>query len=190
MAHRTLLGLASQAEDVAAGLRAFRDRLPRDATRITAIVGELYALSSVLREIDNAEGDVQFATSFYDVHDDLKLLFLSLQRTFRAILDMFAQTRNQSYDVVWNGLGSQMEHDEGLGLQDRLQMYRNFLRAQADILQRQRPQRVQELRDDLIILWDAQKVSALRAERRPIDQSGMTGSILTRRVLTLSESIH
>lgn len=173
MAHqRSLIRFAKDAEDVASGLHTFRDSLPRSATRITATISELFALSSILREIDNAEGDTQFSSSFYRVQDDLNLLFPTLRRTLDATLDMFARSRERPYQMVWDELGHKMERDEGIGLLERLEVYHDFLRAQADILQGHRAQNLYGLRRELASLWDAQEASVLRAQRLSIDTSG------------------
>lgn len=170
---RSLIRFARDAEDVASGLHTFRDSLPRSATRITATISELFALSSILREIDNAEGDTRFSSSFYRVQDDLNLLFPTLQRTLEAVFDMFSRSRERSYEMIWDELGRKMEHDEGIGLLERLEVYHDFLRAQADILQGHRAQNLYDLRRELVSLWDAQEVSVLRLQRLSIDTSGM-----------------
>ncbi|KAK3065873.1 hypothetical protein LTR53_017941, partial [Teratosphaeriaceae sp. CCFEE 6253] len=87
MSERALITLAQASEDAASGLRLFRDSLPRAATRITAIIGELFAISSALRQLDNAEGDPRFQPSFYRIRDDVGLLYRSLQT---SIDDVFA----------------------------------------------------------------------------------------------------
>ena len=170
---RSIIRFATDAEDVASGLHTFRERLPRNATRITAIIGELFALSSILREIDNAEGDTRFLLSFYQVQDDLNLLFPTLQRTLAAVFEMFSRAGERSYQVIWDDLGDRMERDDGgMGLLERLELYHGFLKAQAHILQGRRPQRLNDLRRELVALRDAQEVSVLRLQRLSLDTSG------------------
>jgi len=55
MAERTLLESALDCDDALEKLRCLRDALPRHATKITAILSELFAVSAALREIHNAE---------------------------------------------------------------------------------------------------------------------------------------
>lgn len=179
---RSLIRFAKDAEDVASGLHNFRDSLPRSATRITATISELFALSSILREIDNAEGDTRFSSSFYRVQDDLNVLFPTLQRTLEAAFDMFSRSRERPYQVIWDELSHKMEHDEGIGLLERLEVYHDFLRAQADILQGQRAQNLYDLRRELVSLWDAQEVSVLRLQRLSIDTSGKPDAFMHRPV--------
>ena len=169
---RSLIRFAKDAEDVASGLHIFRDSLPRNATRITSIISVLFALSSILREIDNAEGDIRFSSSFYRVQDDLNLLFPTFQRTLDAAFDMFARSRERPYQMVWDELGHKMENDEGISFFERLEVYHDFLRAQADILQGHRGQNLHGLRKELVSLWDAQELAVLCAERLSIDTSG------------------
>ena len=174
MADRALIRYAKDAEDVASGLHNFRDSLPRSATRITATISELFALSSVLREIDNAQGDPQYSPSFYRVKDDLDLVLPSLKRTLDNAFDMFARSRERPYQMVWDDLGHRMEREEGIGLLERLEWYHDFLRAQFDVLTGYQPGDLRDLRRQLVSLLDAQEVSNLRAQRRSIDTSGMS----------------
>ena len=169
---RSLIRFATDAEDVASGLHTFRDRLPRSATRITATISELFALSSVLREIDNVEGDNQYSSSFYRVNDDLKTVFPPLRRTLDAVFNMFARSRERQYQTIWEDLSYKMEREEGFGLLERLELFRDFLRAQSEILQGHPPQNLSDLRRELRFLSNAQEVSVLRLERMSLDTSG------------------
>ena len=172
MAERSLIRHANDAEDVASGLRTFRDSLPRNATRITAIISELFAVSSVLREIDNAQGDPEFRSTFYRLRDDFDVVLPSLQRTLDAAFAMFAQSRERPYQMAWDHLGLKMEREEGLGLLERLETYHDFLRAQFDRLIGERPEGLSEMRRQLDDLLDAQEKASLRAERGSIHASG------------------
>ena len=172
MADRGLIKCAREAEDVASALHNFRDNLPRNATRITGTIGELFGVSSILREIDNAQGDSQYSPSFYRIRDDLNLIVLpSLQRTLDNVFDMFQRSRERPYQMVWDDMGYRMEREEGIGLLERLEWYRTFLRAQFDVLTGYQPRDLLGLRRQLISLLDAQDVSTLRAERRSITPS-------------------
>ena len=175
MFRHSLRSIAQNAEDVAAGLRTFRDHLPRSSTRITACISELFALSSVLREINNGEGDVHFAASFYHVQDDLTLVLPSMQWTLLDALQILANPRDRPVQLAWNELELKMSRQASFALLDRLEMYRAFLRFQADVLQRRCPPGGQQrLRQDVLLLLDAQEESNSRAERerRFIDSSG------------------
>ncbi|KAK1090872.1 hypothetical protein LTR48_007440, partial [Friedmanniomyces endolithicus] len=52
MPERALITLAQDAEDASSGLRVFRDSLPRNATQITGVIGEFFAISATLRQLD------------------------------------------------------------------------------------------------------------------------------------------
>lgn len=173
MAQRVLIRHAKDAEDVASGLHIFRERVPRSATRITAIISELFALSSLLREIDQAQGDRQYASFFHRIQDDLDLVLPTLQRTLDATFDMFARSQGRLHQTVWADLGYKMEREEGLGLLERLQLYREFLQAQFDVLTGYEVQDLRLLRRQLVKLLDAQDVSAMQGQRQTIDASGM-----------------
>lgn len=176
---RSLIRYAKDAEDVASGLHNYRDSLPRCAARITATISELFALSSILREIDNAGSEIRFSSSFYRVQDDLNLLLPSLQRTLQAVLDMFSRSKERSYQLTWDDLGREMEYDEGIGILERLKLYHAFLRAQADMLQGHRARDLHHVRQELTYLWDAQQASASRVQRLSLDTTGRSGILYT-----------
>ncbi|KAK3705402.1 hypothetical protein LTR37_013375 [Vermiconidia calcicola] len=171
---RSLMRFAQDVEDVAAGLNAFRDRLPRDATRITAIISELFAVSSVLREIENAHNDRRYAPSFYRIEQDLALVLPSLRRTLDGTFEMFARARERPYQMVWDDLDHRMEREEGAGLLRRLEWYHDFLRAQLDVLTGYTPQDLRDLRRQLVSLFDAQDGLHRRIQRLSIDTSAST----------------
>ena len=166
--------LAKDAEDVASGLHTFRDSLQRSATKITSTIGELFQVSSVLREIDIAQVDPRFGPSFYRIQNDLRIVYPTLANTLDAVFNMFSRSRAQPYEMVWDDLAYRMEREEGIGLLERLECYHDFLRAQFDVLTTGRPPRdLGFLRQQLATLLEAQEATNLRAQRRSIDVSGM-----------------
>lgn len=169
---RALTHLAEETEDVAAGLHNFRDRLPRYATVVTAVLGELFAISALLREIDQAQQDQHYAPSFYRIRDDIGLLIPSLQLTLDKAFTMFERTSDRSHQVAWEDLQYQMEQVEDLSLHDRLSCYHDFLRAQRDIIRgHQPPPSLRNMRSDLNTLCSAQQVNNLRPAGRAIPDS-------------------
>ena len=171
---RTFIRFAKDAEDVASGLRAFRDSLPRNATKITAIIGKLFAISSILREIDVEQGDNAYTPSSIRVQNELDyVLFMSLRRTLEDAFDMFARSRERPIQTVWDDLMYKMEYEEQRGFLERLELYHEFLRAQADVLRGYSPRNVDDLRLALVTLANSQEASALPSQRRSIDASGM-----------------
>ncbi|TKA70603.1 hypothetical protein B0A55_06711 [Friedmanniomyces simplex] len=158
MAERVLITLAQDAEDASSGLRVFRDSLPRNATRITAVISEFFAISASLRQLDSAEGDPRFQPSFYRIRDDVGLLCRSLQANVSDVFAMFARSRGRSRQMVWEDLQHKMEQDEGEGLLERLQCYRGILQALFEVVTGRRPSSLVELRRQLASLAAAQGV--------------------------------
>ena len=169
MANRALIGFAKDAEDVASALTSFRDNLPYSAAGITRIITQLFAVSTVLRDIQD---NPRYPPSRSRIQDDLDVILPSLQRTLDDAFDMFAQSRQRSYQAVWEELARRMDREEGVSLLERLEWYRDFLRAQVDILIGYQPTDLRSLRRHLGALLDAQVVSNLRFQRLTIDASG------------------
>ncbi|KAK0977405.1 hypothetical protein LTR91_013318 [Friedmanniomyces endolithicus] len=158
MAERALITLAQDAEDASSGLRVFRDSLPRNATQITGVIGEFFAISASLRQLDSAEGDPRFQPSFYRIREDIGLLCRSLQTTVGDVFAMFARSRDRSRQMVWEDLQHKMDQDEGEGLLERLRCYRGVLLALFDVVVGRRPSSLVELRRQLANLAAAQGV--------------------------------
>ncbi|EME76938.1 uncharacterized protein MYCFIDRAFT_61236 [Pseudocercospora fijiensis CIRAD86] len=175
---RSLLRFANDCEDAAAGLHRFRDALPRNATRITAVVGELFAISSALRQIHTGEGIRSYGPSFYRIDDDLQLVFPSLQRTVHDIFDMFARAHERPEQTVWEDMGHQHERVEKFGLLERLEWYRDFLDVQFDILQGRPIADPDNLRDHIADLLEAQQKARRRASRQsmPVPENDYSAS--------------
>jgi hypothetical protein len=166
-----LIALAQEAEDAASGLHAFRDRLPRYATHITAIVSELFAVSSVLREIEHARLHPEYQPSFYRIREDITLLFRSLQSSLENVFIMFRRSGNRTHQVVWEDLRYRMETEEGVSLRDRLVLYHDFLDVQLDIVNGRGIGDTRRLRRPIEDLWDAQEQNGIRTPRRAISES-------------------
>lgn len=163
MASRTTLSnLVQDAEDVAAGLYSFRDGLPRIDARITAIIGQLLEVSSLLRGIANV------ARLPPSVRDDLARLSPTLRRTLDRTLVMLGQSGSRSYEAAWQSLCDRMERDEGIGLKERLSWYLNFLRAQQVVIEGRRPLDLNSMRREFASLLDSQKLYDDRDSRRAI----------------------
>ncbi|KAK1074074.1 hypothetical protein LTR74_001321 [Friedmanniomyces endolithicus] len=158
MPERALIALAQDAEDASSGLRVFRDSLSRNATQITGVIGELFAISASLRQVDSAEGDSRLQPSFYRIREDVGLLCRSLQTTVGDVFTMFARSRDRSRQMVWEDLQHKMDQDEGEGLLERLWCYRGVLQALFDVVIGRRPSSLVELRRQLANLAAAQGV--------------------------------
>lgn len=169
-----LVDLAKDAEDVASALHTLRDNLPTAAKKITSAISELFALSTELRELDDAQSDPQLSPAFYRVQEDVGHVVRSMSRSLRDVLDMIARSRSMPIQMVWDDLRHKMEQDEDAGLVERLRWYRGLLRAQLDILNGYQPSDLRELRRAIRALWGSQQASALTAPtpaRRPSQMS-------------------
>ncbi|TKA69419.1 hypothetical protein B0A49_05494, partial [Cryomyces minteri] len=80
-----LIAQARNAEEVAAGLRIFLDEIPAQATDITAIISELFGVSSAIRALDNASDPSEYGRAFSTIREDLRLVLSSLRYTIRAV---------------------------------------------------------------------------------------------------------
>ncbi|KAF2769636.1 hypothetical protein EJ03DRAFT_90477 [Teratosphaeria nubilosa] len=168
---RALITLAETAEDAASGLYLFRGSLPQYATKITAIISELFANSSVLREIFHAYSDFQYQPSFWRIHEDMGLLISSSQATYQNVLLMFRRAPDRGHhQLVWEDMRYRMEREESLDLLQRVQLYTIFLKAQRDIIKCRRAADIRQVRRQLKIMLEAQETgSGLRTPRVIID---------------------
>lgn len=174
---RSLLRFANDCEDAAAGLYKFRDALPRNATRITAVVGEFFAISSALRQIHAGEGVRSYGPSFYRIDNDLQLVFRSLQLTVEDIFEMFTRALERAEQVVWEDMSHKHERVEGYGLLERLEWYREFLEEQFDVLKGREIMSPAVLRDSITDLLAAQQRAGRRTSRQsmPVPDIDISG---------------
>ena len=77
----SLVAEAAYAQDIGAGLSKFLDALPDQATEITALISELYAISSALRDLDTTIQSREYGHHVALIKDDLELVRLSLAYT-------------------------------------------------------------------------------------------------------------
>ncbi|KAI7190412.1 hypothetical protein KC363_g4400 [Hortaea werneckii] len=120
MRPRVLVRLAYSAEDVATRLRNFRNCLTGQDARITASISKLFAISSLLQQLDEAQNDRDQGPSFYRIRDDVSIIIPSLERTLQDSLEMVARSQNRPSEVAWDDMQFQMSQEEGLGLHERL----------------------------------------------------------------------
>lgn len=175
MAERTLLESALDCEDALEKLRILRNALPRHATKITAILSELFAVSAALREIHNAEHSWTYGPFFYQIHDDLAVVRRSLSFTTQDMFDMFSRSRQGLEETAWTDLENYFVHQEGSGLRERLEYYRDFLDAQNDILGGHEVSDLGRIRRDVNRVLAAQQ----RSRNQTIDSrlAGLSGTI-------------
>lgn len=155
---RPLIRLATNAEDAASGLLVYRDGLPFYATRITAIIAELYAVNAVLRELDNAQIDPGHRPGWYRIENDVDLIVLSIQYTLEDVFSMFRRARGRSQKMVWDDLEHRMSQDELVDFLERLQWYRAFLEGTFALLDGDGNGRLELLRRQIDVLLDTQEM--------------------------------
>lgn len=183
---RSLVRLAKKCEDAASGLHSFRDQLPHYANSITGSVGRLFDISSRLQEIDQAQGDQRYASSFYLIQNDLAVLRPTIEGTLEAIFEMFGNTRDRAYSAAWESFVYRMNRSEGVELFMRLGWYQDFLKAQFDEVTGRPAPDPSDLRRVLVQLTERQEDTARKARRRSADVSG-TGRPLQILCLDLAE---
>lgn len=169
---RVLVRLAYSAEDVATRLRNFRNGLTGQDARITSSISKLFAISSLLQQLDEAQNDRDQGPSFYRIRDDVSIVIPSLERTLQDSLEMVARSQNRPSEVAWDDMQFQMSREEGLGLHERLALYHDFLRAQSSILAGiQAPLSIVDMRRQLRVLQNAQELGQTRLGYQPITDS-------------------
>jgi len=167
---RPLIRLATNAEDAASGLLVYRDSLLSYATRITAIITELYAVSAVLRELDNAQIDPGHRPGWYRIENDVDLIVLSIQYTLEDVFNMFRRARGRSQKTVWDDLEHRMSQDETVDFLERLQWYSAFLEDTFAVLEGHANGRLELLRRRIDVLLDTQEISHKSGLRESIPE--------------------
>ncbi|KAB8232785.1 uncharacterized protein BDW43DRAFT_311858 [Aspergillus alliaceus] len=124
---------ADNAEDVAAGFRAFRDHLPGHEAEITGLIADLFAVSSALKRLDNLTNDRRYQHHLAAVHPDLEVVRTSLKITLEDIVDFFGdlEVRRGSirdvYKRTWMELCAFFKDEFRDSLTTRLARYKSLL---------------------------------------------------------------
>lgn len=152
-----LIRLAERCEDAASGLYGLKDRLLQYATALTSIISELFGISAVLRHIHNGRSPRSYGPSFYRIEDNLALVVQSLDYTLDDVLTMFERSRTRSERTVWEDLNHRLEREEGVALLLRLEIYREILESQCQILEDAEQHSPRELSDAIASLLTRQQ---------------------------------
>ncbi len=125
-----LLDEAENAQDVAAGLNRFLDAIPECSTEITAVISELFAISSALRELHTALGSRRYGRRGPLIEEDMELALPSLNITLEDVVEMFGRLGRSSlataYRRVWKEICLKFRDEGGISLCSRLEIYRTF----------------------------------------------------------------
>ena len=129
---------ADEAESAAAGFKTFRAPLPEHFTEITALISDLYAISSSLLSLDDLSKDPRYRLSWPHVHLDVELVQSSLKYTVEDILHYLQRVQTQAssdaYSRTWQSMNRFFWDQSQFSLATRLARYRTFIRELNEVL--------------------------------------------------------
>ena len=130
----TLIAEAEKAEDIADALAKFKVAVDDHATVITALVSELYAVGSALREIDTAVYSPEYGNNLNLIEADLDNVRRSLEYTLDDVFRILGRIgqgaeilSSSAYRLTWKEIARHFESDARGGLLNRVEVYRQFL---------------------------------------------------------------
>lgn len=139
----TLIADAENAEDIAEALSKFKTYVPDDAPDITASISELYAIGSLLRDIDKASNSAEYHRNFPLIEEDLELVCSSLHNTVEDVFEKLGYLGNGSpvlnagmYRQTWKDITFFFIQNGRLTLRKRLEKYKLFITELASIMKR------------------------------------------------------
>lgn len=131
---------ADNAEDVAAGFRMLRDPLDEHATEITALIADLYNISTSLKSLDDLTKNRLYRRTVKAAEPDLELVQTSLKYTLEDIVDFFGDieartgSNRDNYKRTWLELSSFFRKESHEPLPSRLVKYKAFLGHLEDLI--------------------------------------------------------
>lgn len=139
----TLLADVENARDVGASFDRFAAALPDHLMEITALVSELYAISSALCDLENNILSPQYTSRLTVILDDLDVVRLSLAITLKDASRLFGRLGDAGYPPtagayrqVWGDVCYHFRTESGYSLLVRLERYRKFLLELSCIMRR------------------------------------------------------
>jgi hypothetical protein len=131
--------IISFTEDVAVGLKQFRERLPEYSAEITNVIADLYAISATLTSLEALAR--QFPRNYgHVIKPDLERTLASLRYTLNEIINSFgridARPTADNYRRIWHGLDTYFHEEDGYSLKRRLTKYKLFLQELQDVMQK------------------------------------------------------
>lgn len=130
----SLVAEAEKAEDIAAGFSKFLSALPDQATEVTALISELYAISSALRDLDTTVQSREYGLNVPLIEKDLELVRLSLAYTLKDVFDKFGDVDTGpnlptigAYRQIWKDIWIHFKTERRGTLCERLENYRRFI---------------------------------------------------------------
>lgn len=130
----SLIARAESAEELGFALKSFRDVIPESAAEITALITELFAVSTTLRELFSLHNDPRCEYRYPDIADDVLLTLRSFDYTFddfRTHLGGLDRPSHLSNAIVhrrvWRRMLDHFQRESGNPLSRRLEICRAFL---------------------------------------------------------------
>lgn len=142
-----LLDYAKEAQDTATGLSTFLDEIPQYSKEIKGDIAELFAISSALDVLHEDLELSRYGRVAGRILRDLEICLPSLRYTLEDLRDIFTKSKRKArqhpgafpgtppYAQIWEDACDAMR-DQGIPLNTRLEMYRNYLQGLHDILRR------------------------------------------------------
>lgn len=129
-----LIAMAETAQDIAAALHKFLDPVAESSTEITGLIAECFGISSALRELHDAIGDLRQNRRHATISEDVRILLLSLDYTFKDVNRLFGGlarsnhiTLSSGYRQVWRDIEVYFQEESRNTLSVRLEIYKTFL---------------------------------------------------------------
>ena len=139
----SLVAEAEKAQDIGAGFSKFLDALPDQATEVTALISELYAISSALRDLDTTVQSREYGANVGLIKEDLELVTLSLAYTLKDVFDLFGDIDTGTdlptigaYRQTWKDICLHFKAERRGTLCIRLEKYRRFILELGCIMKR------------------------------------------------------
>jgi hypothetical protein len=124
---------AKNAEDVAAAFTQFRDPLPEHAAEVTALIADLFAISSSLSALEALHSNHRYRLDVSQIQPDLNLVRASLKYTLEDIVDYFrdldpGRSIPADYKRTWMDLNRFFWDESRYSLATRFAKYNAMLR--------------------------------------------------------------
>lgn len=127
---------AERAEDIGDAFSKFKVAVDDQAAEVTALVSELYAVGSILREIDAASQSPDYGPNFRIIEEDLDLVRTSLTHTLDDVFRILGRIGNgdrllttAAYRQTWKDIAYHFQHRSTGRLFSLIKIYRLFLLA-------------------------------------------------------------
>lgn len=125
---------AETAQEIAPALLRFQKYVPEAATKVSALVSELYAISAALLELKTASSEPRNYRNRNLIDEDKYIVLRSLEYTFkdvnhflRDLESRIYRSYHEAYMVVWIKIDTHFRNESNNSLLVRLGYYKHFL---------------------------------------------------------------